>query len=105
MGLQLGVELPLGSLQGLVLQGNVGQRLHDIGQLLLGTTSLPVGVLQLSLGLLELVCGGMVVPLSLDQALPGLVPHVLLLLKTHFQIRGSSSPQITQYCSAIWLQY
>merc|ERR1719384_1927385 len=81
--LHLRVQLPLCCLERLVLQGAVRELLHNIRELLFCATSLPVRVLQLSLRLLQLVGNGMVLPLSLDQPLPGLVPHDLLFLKSH----------------------
>merc|ERR1712165_175747 len=81
--LHLRVELPLCSLKRLVLQSAVGQLFHHVGELLLGSASLTISVLQLGLCLLELVGNSVVAPLGLDQTLPRLVAHDLLLLKAH----------------------
>merc|ERR550539_1395723 len=81
--LQFGVEFPLSCLKCLILEGGITQLLHDIRKLLLSSSPLSIGVLQLGLCLLQLVGHSMVVPLCLDQALPGLVPHDLLLLQRH----------------------
>merc|ERR1719361_44711 len=80
-GLHLGVQLPLGGLERLVLEGAVGHLLHHVAQLLLGSPALPVSVLQLGLGLLQLVPDGVGLPLALDELLPGLVPVLLLGLQ------------------------
>merc|ERR1711962_1405786 len=50
--LHLRVKLPLCSLKSLVLQSAVGELLHHVGELLLGSTSLTICVLQLGLCLL-----------------------------------------------------
>merc|ERR1719411_944893 len=81
--LHLRVELPLCSLKRLVLQSAVGELLHHVGELLLSSSSLTISVLQLSLRLLQLVGNSVVVPLRLDQTLPRLVAHDLLLLEAH----------------------
>merc|ERR1719394_1458958 len=81
--LHLRVELPLRSLKSLVLQSAVGELLHHVGELLLSSSSLAISVLQLGLRLLQLVGNRVVVPLGLDQTLPRLVAHDLLLLEAH----------------------
>merc|ERR1719394_1621092 len=81
--LHLRVELPLCSLKSLVLQSAVGELLHHVGELLLSSSSLAISVLQLGLRLLQLVGNSVVVPLGLDQTLPRLVAHDLLLLEAH----------------------
>merc|ERR1711962_1518283 len=81
--LHLRVELPLRSLKSLVLQSAVGELFHHVGELLLGSSSLTISVLQLGLRLLQLVGNSVVAPFGLDQTLPRLVAHDLLLLKAH----------------------
>lgn len=80
-GLQLRLQLPLGSGDGGVLGGNLVQLLVGIGQLLLGLATATVGLLQQSARLLQFVLEGVGTTLGDTQLFAGIVAGALLLLE------------------------
>merc|ERR1712066_1153679 len=80
-GVHLGLALALGSLDGLVGAGLLGQSLVGVGQLLLNHPPIPVGLLKESAGLLKSVLVGIDSPVSGDESIlgGGLGPDLILV--------------------------
>jgi len=75
------LELPLGSSNGLVLDGGIGELLVDIRELLLGSAAVAVSLLQKSACLLQGILHGMGLALSGNKGIPGSLLGALLVLK------------------------
>merc|ERR1719150_3239938 len=81
MGLDLGLELHLGSLDGLVGAGLVGERLVGVLKLLLNHAAGAVSLLQQGAGLLQSVLVGVGLALGRDELVMGHLLGPLLLLE------------------------
>lgn len=85
-GLQLRLQLPLGSGDGGVLGGNLVQLLVGIGQLLFGLATATVGLLQQSARLLQFVLESVGTTLGDTQLFASIVAGALLLLESGLDV-------------------
>merc|ERR1719297_206118 len=82
---ELLLALGLGSVDGLVLAGLIGESLVGVGQLLLNHPPVPIGLLQQGAGLLQGVLVGVAPPVGRDEVVlgNGLGAGFLLVLGLH----------------------